>query len=293
MGLDVVLVPLGWDRLETGTTISGSPRYEWQELNDILRQAQNYGLRVILRVYNAPVWHTPFDAPLTSPPTDPQVMRNFMRAMVQYVNSNSNGNRVAGYVIWNEPNIPEQWGNRPANASEYMNLLQAAYQGAKSADDNTVIVSASLAPTETSFNGSINDLDYLDQLYNLGLADTVDFVGMSGLGYDHDPDFDPGIVDYSFTRLRYLRDIMVVNGHVDGKAWALEVGWLRDSRFDMGPFEPFKVSAAQQIQYITRAQEKADEEWIWLDTIIIWNLGFNRYYQPTSNFYWYSLEFPQ
>lgn len=283
MGLDVIVMPLGWDRLETGR---GRDAYNWGELDDVLKQAKRYGLKVVLRIYNAPAWHTPDGASPTAPPTDPERMQDLIRNMVRHLYVDELMDQVAGLVIWNEPNIPDQWGGQPANAEDYMALLKAAHKGVSYYD--LAIVSAGLAPTETG-NGAINDLDYLAQLYDLGLANYVDYVGAIGLGFQHDPDYDPGQASYSFSRLKYMHDIMVAKGDPYRRVWALEVGWLRESEHDMGAFNAYKVSAEQQTQYISRAFEKAEQEWTWLDLVAVWNLDFNRFYPKSSAFHWYTV----
>jgi len=286
MRMPVVHIPLAWQSLEVR-----NGEYEWEQLDDILRQVKNYGLRAILRVYHAPPWHTPFKAELTAPPTDPQTLYNFMYNMVSHIEKAGFTDRVVGYVIWNEPNIPEQWGGNAADPAHYMALLKAAYQGAKAANPDAIIVSAPLAPTATG-NGAIDDLTYLAQLYDQpdSLADYVDYVGMNGLGFQYDPDYDTGSAGYNFTRLKYLHDVMVSKGDTSHQVWVLETGWLRDSDYDMGSFEDFKVSERQQAEYLARAFHKAETEWPdWLNLMVVWNLGYDQYYSPTSNFYWYSI----
>ncbi len=215
-----------------------------------------------------------------------------MQALTIYVETEGYQDVVAGYVIWNEPNIQEQWfpGVAP-NPAAYMTMLKSAYKGAKAGDPAAVIVSAPLAPTSDTPNIAINDLDYLAQLYDLGLADYADYIGMNGLGFQYDPDHDTGTAAFNFTRLKYMHDIMLSKGDTQHKVWALEVGWLRDSSYNMGAFEPFKVSAEQQAQFLLHAFEKARYEWHdWLDLMTIWNLDFNHYYPPTSNFHWYAID---
>ena len=184
----------------------------------------------------------------------------------------------------------EQWDGQPPDPAAYMDLLKQAYTGAKEGDPKATIVSAPLAPTADSPGVAINDLTYLAQLYDLGLINYVDYVGMNGLGFQHEPDHDTGQPDYNFMRLKYLHDVMVAKGDKRHKVWALEVGWLRESSYDMGAFEPFKVSAEQQFQYLQRAFEKAEEAWCnWLDMMVIWNLDFKCHYPPESALHWYSL----
>ena len=284
MGLEAVVVPLGWDALEPA-----SWQFRWDELDDITTQAASYGLKVILRVYNTPSCYRPSGSDPTHPPEDPYAMERFMWRMTRHMNFEGRSQHVLGYVIWNEPNIPGQWGGQAASAWDYVQLLAAARRGVIRGDPDAVLVSAALAPTETG-NGAMNDLEYLDELYRWGFQYHVDVVGLNGLGFSHDPDHDSGQADYNFMRLKYLHDVMVANGDTSRKVWALEVGWLRDSESDMGTaFNSFKVSTADQSQYIDRAFQKAADEWSWMELMAVWNIGFSEYYPPTSNFYWYDI----
>lgn len=295
MGLDVVYHFLGWDTLEPQPG-----QYNWLILDDILAQVQAYGLQVVLRLYNPPDWYTShgsMTAALSAANRNAAIktrthtmIRNLMQALTRHVRTSGHRRTVAGYVIWNEPNILEQWDGQPPDPVAYMALLKLAYQGAKAGDPQAKIVSAPLAPTANKAGVAINDLSYLAQLYDLGLINYVDYVGLNGLGFQHSPDHDTGQAAYNFMRLNYLHEVMLAKGDDRHKVWALEVGWLRESEFDMGDFEPFKVTAEQQAQYLARAFEKAASEWCdWLELMVIWNLDFKCYYPPTSAFHWYSL----
>jgi hypothetical protein len=282
----VVLHYLGWDTIEIGNGV-----YDWESLDDILKQTDTYGLPVVLRVYNAPIWRRPPPGDqATAPPANPDDMREFMYRLVDRVENRDWRDRVAGYVIWNEPNIPEQWGGQPADATAYVSLLCAAYEGAKLADPNARIVSAGLAPTETG-GDAISDFDYLAQMYDAGLANCADMIGMQGLGFGRPPD-DTSPDGYNFRRLRQLHQVMLDKGDTIHKAWALEVGWLRDNDYDLGEaFNWREVSEEQQAEYLEEALGPATANWRdWLDLIVIWNLDFDRYYPPTSYFYWYAIQ---
>jgi hypothetical protein len=287
--MPVVYHYLGWDTIEVKPG-----HYRWNTLRDILKQVEAYNQKVILRIYNPPPWRMAEGAPVGGLPANNDDLKDFMQRLTEEVRYGSGRyearpEHVTGYVIWNEPNIKQQWGGQAPDAAAYMAMLKAAYEGAKAGDPAAVIISAPLAPTADIAGEAINDLTYLGQLYDNGLADYVDYVGMNGLGFQYSPDYDPGAAAYSFTRLKYLHDVMVAKGDTIHKVWALEVGWLRDSQYDLGDFNPYKVSDEQQIQYVARAFRKAETEWPWLDLIAIWNLDFDRHYPPTSNFYWYSL----
>ncbi|MEJ2555156.1 MAG: hypothetical protein P8186_02765, partial [Anaerolineae bacterium] len=77
----VVLHYLGWDTIEIGNGV-----YDWESLDDILKQTDTYGLPVVLRVYNAPIWRRPPPGDqATAPPANPDDMREFMYRLVDRV----------------------------------------------------------------------------------------------------------------------------------------------------------------------------------------------------------------
>lgn len=252
-------------------------------LDDIINQARAYNLKLILRIYDSASGESANTLPSTS------AFQGFMERLTTHVRNTQNSDVVLGYVIWNEPNLGSEWYRKSPNAAEYVALLQAAYRGAKRGDPNATIVSAPLAPTVGSPEIAVNDIVYLTQMYESGVIDYLDYVGMNGLGFQYDPDRDTGTAAFDFMRLKYLHDVMLQNGDIHHQVWALEVGWLRDSNCDLGSFNAYKVSKQHQIEYLTWAFQKAEQEWPWLDTMVIWNLDFYRYYPQDSAFYWYSM----
>ncbi len=283
MGAQVVYHFLGWDTVETRRD-----EYNWAILDDVLKQTRAYRQKVILRIYNPPAWRMAHGAPANSPPANSDDLKVFMSRLTVHVKEDGYQDQVAGYVTWNEPNIRQQWGGQAPSAAAYAALLQAAYEGAKAGDPAAVVVSAPLAPTGDQPGVAVDDLTYLGQLYDLGLANYADVIGMNGLGFQNAPGQDTGRPAYNFMRLKYLHDVMAAKGDAGRAVWALEVGWLRQSSYAMGSFEPYKVSAMQQAHYLQGAFKKAADEWPWLKLMVVWNLDFNRYYPPTSTFHWYS-----
>ena len=42
--------------------------------------------------------------------------------------------KIAGYQIWNEPNLSREWGGRPVSAQEYIELLQVCSEAIRRKD---------------------------------------------------------------------------------------------------------------------------------------------------------------
>ena len=110
MNFDWVVWPLQWSLAEPF-----DDDYRWLGLDELLANAQTEGLKVVLRVDSAPGWAmAPAGEEL---PYDLEAFGDFMFALASHC-----AGRVAGYVIWNEPNLPGNWGGSPS-PREYVQML--------------------------------------------------------------------------------------------------------------------------------------------------------------------------
>src|SRR5262249_16004091 len=136
-------------------------------------------------------------------------------------------------IIWNEPNLAFEWGYLPVSPADYANLLKAVYAPAHAANPNIVILSAPLAPTlepPGSPNG-LNDLLYLQGLYNAGAAPYFDAMAMHSYGFTYPPEAPPDPNVLNFRRAELLHDIMVKNGDGNKAVYITESGWNDNARW--------------------------------------------------------------
>jgi hypothetical protein len=113
--------------------------YRWQGLDELLDYADTLDLKVILRVDSAPDWAR--SGAQGAPPDLMSDFGDFMFALAAHC-----AGEVAGYVIWNEPNLPTNWGGSPS-APQYVQMLQAVYPRIKAADPDAAVVTAGMATT--------------------------------------------------------------------------------------------------------------------------------------------------
>ncbi|HUX87518.1 MAG TPA: beta-galactosidase, partial [Chloroflexota bacterium] len=266
-GFDWVLVQVKWSALEPARGV-----YDWSTLDDVLNQTQRYGLKPVLRVGDVPTWANGSSDP-TAPPLLLSDFGDFMAALVGHV-----GNRAAGYVIWNEPNLSAEWGGNAPDPAGYMALLQQAYVHAKAVNPETIIVSAPLAPTDDQDVYALDDRIYLAQLYADGLQFSSDVIGMNAPGFAYAPGDTSDPSQFYFTRVAQLHDIMVQNGDTTKQAWVLELGWLRDTSVALGPsYIWMEVPEADRAQYLVEAYQLAASEWPWMGVMFVWNLDYAQY----------------
>ncbi len=258
-------------------------QYDWAWLDDAVAKCESRDLNIVMRIDRPPAWANG-GGEETAPPTDPQYLRDFMHALVTRF-----GSRVSGYVIWNEPNLAAEWGGETPDAERYVNLLWAAYEGAKAADPSVTIVSAGLASTNDVSSRAVDDRVYLQRMYDAGAASAFDVMGSNPLGFASSPDDTSDPNHFYFSRVTELRDIMVSNGDASKSVWALELGWLYDTDVNLGDFNWMKVSPEQQADYLVRAYCKARQEWPWMEVMFVWNLDFSLHELASSHKYWYSI----
>jgi hypothetical protein len=240
----------------------------WDKYDRIVEMANRYGLQIIARLGNPPGWsRKDGDARGDfAPPDDFEDFGNFVYTVVRRYKS-----KITYYQIWNEPNIYPEWGEQPVDAAAYVRLLQIAYRRAKEADPECVILSAGLAQTLETGPMNLNDLTYLQQMYNAGVQGYFDVMGVMAYGLWTGPgDHRASPELTNFSRPQLIRDIMVRNGDADKPLWATEVGW-NTVPFDFPVFPLYgRVTEEQQARYAVQAYRRAQEEWPWMGVLNYW-----------------------
>ncbi len=262
------------------------PRSAWYKYDNILRLAQDQDMQLILRLDNPPKWsrHDGDARHSQAPPDDYADYAHF----VAQVASRYKG-QIRHYQIWNEPNIYPEWGEQPVSPEDYARLLQQAATAIRAVDSEAVIVLAAMAATttydgDTRAGGNLNDLVYLQRLYDAGAAPYFDVVAVQGYGLWSGPqDHRMHPLVLNFSRARYVRDLMVRNGDAKKPMWIAEMNW---NAVPPGMAAPFgRVSLEEQARYIPQAYQRL-QEWPWVELSNVWYL---KRAQP----YWEEREDPQ
>ena len=119
---------------------------------------------IVLMVGEAPQWASGS----TYQDTPPQDVADYAR-FVGFLAERYAGLGIAGYEIWNEPNISRFWGNRTPDAAAYVSLLQAASAAVRGADPETKVVFGGL---------STNDVPYVRAAYAAGAKGLFDVMAL-------------------------------------------------------------------------------------------------------------------
>jgi hypothetical protein len=237
-------------------------RFVWNHSDLVVDHAQRQGLRVIARLGYVPEWARPKET--TPLYLDRDHYADYARYAAEFARRYAG--RVDYIIIGNEPNLALEWGYLPVDPARYVDLLRVVYPAVKAANPAVQVLAGGLAPTlaPPGSDQAMNDLDYLQRMYDLGAARYFDILAIHAYGWHSEPDdpADPEVVN--FRRAELLHAIMAANGDGDKPAIITEAGWNDHPRWTRA------VRPGQRIDYTIRAYEIADQEWPWLLAVCMW-----------------------
>jgi hypothetical protein len=291
-GVTWIRQELPWEQIEplakgetTDPTYGGST---WTKFDDIVDRASATGMHLVLRLDTSPRWALPPDATdgLSPPINDDDYFDFVTQVATRY------RGKVAAYQVWNEPNLTSEWGHQPPDASAYARLLQGASSRIRAADPDALVVMAALSPTLTENSDAMNELVYLQQLYDAGARGAFDVLAVQAYGLRGGPD-DPrvGSEDVTFSRPTLIREVMERNGDSAVPVWATEMGWnVNPPSFAVQQFG--RVTPDLQARYTVRAFERAGEQWPWLKVGFVWFWKRADDTNRNQDWYWFRVAEP-
>jgi len=291
-GVGWIRQELPWEQIEPvakGQTID--PKYgnsTFEKFDDSVARANALGLKLILRLDTSPRWALPPDAPDgLAPPVHDQDYWDFAQQVAERYRG-----RVAAYQIWNEPNLSIEWGHRPPDAAAYAQLLRGAAERIHTADPQAKVVMAALAPTLTQNADAMDELVYLQHLYDAGVRGSFDVLAVQVYGLRGGPD-DPrtGSEDVTFSRPLLVRQVMLRNGDANVPVWGTEMGWnTNPPSFAVQRFG--RVTPSLQARYTVRAFERVRQQWPWLQVLCVWYWKRPDETDRDQDWYWFRLADP-
>jgi beta-glucosidase/6-phospho-beta-glucosidase/beta-galactosidase len=229
--------------------------FDWQHADEMVDHARAQGLTVIARMGFVPPWARP---PNTSvnylDENHYSDFADFVAAFAEHYRG-----RVEHLIIWNEPNVSFEWGQRPVSPEEYTELLKRVYARVKQANPEVKILAGALAPNLAPPNSTdaMNDLEYLERMYRAGAADYFDILAVHSYGWKSPADESPSPDRVNFRRTELLRGIMEKYNDDDMPVSITEGGWNDHPRWTKA------VTPAERIQNTLAAYDWCERtEWI-------------------------------
>jgi GH35 family endo-1,4-beta-xylanase len=239
--------------------------FHWEYTDWLLRAADYYHLRVVARLDQTLRWAGSDSTALNAPPDNLNDYGDFVAAVAERCRG-----RTFAYIIWNEPNLAREWGNRAPDPIAYTALLKLAAARIRAADPDARIVSAALAPTNENNAQAMDDRAFLHAMYAAGARETFDILAAHPYAFAHPPD-DPRGTDagLNFRRMGDLREIMITNGDAAKPVWITEFGYPTETPPEQAAL---RVGEPEQAHWTARAYEIAREEMPYVQMFTVWNL---------------------
>lgn len=277
----------------------GKGQFEWNEPDRITKAIDAAGLRVVARLDGHAGWaRAEVIFPDDGPPDRLSDWTDFLTALATRYRG-----RIHAYEIWNEPNLAREWGRRPPDAAEYVELLKASYGAVKKADPQALVITGGLSPTTDTGPNARPDAIYLQEMYAAGARGSFDLLGVHAAGFKSPPESDPGAVAadpaltnndpsavelrraYAFRRVEDLRQVMVEQGDADRRVAVLETGWTSDAR-PGSPYRWHAVSEQEKADYLGRALRYARSNWPWVAIMTVIYLPDPGWTADHEQLYW-------
>jgi len=266
----------------------------WDKYDNIVDLAEQYGLRMQVRLSNPPEWtHSNPDIGDFAPPDDLQDYVNFAVTVAERYKG-----RIHHYQIWNEPNIFPEWGNQDVSPEGYTELLCRTYDALKAVDPEIVVISGALAPTVSLTRRNLNDFIFLQLMYQAGAGDCFDILSMQGYGLNSGPtDRRMRITTVNYARNLYIRDQMIANGDAHKPIWISEAAWNPvpdpdevadiNARYNFG-----QVTEEQAARFMPIGYQRMLEEWPWVGVMNYWFFKRATDFEANQSFYYFRMVEP-
>jgi hypothetical protein len=263
----------------------------WGELDNIVSDANNQGVKLLASIVNAPSWAT--SNGLNGLPSREHF--NDFNFFVGSMAARYKG-RVQAYEIWNEENLAHENAGRVANASFYLDMLVGASNAIRANDPSALVLSGAPSATETNVSSiAISDITFLDQMFSdPRFNSSVDIVGVHPGGASNPPDTmwpsnpgpGPNYVtsgEFYFRRVETVRDLMVRKGLSNKPVWVTEFGWATRNNTPGYGFGN-SISYQMQADYIVRAFQLAKTNYSpWLTGMFLWQLNYAVSWKANNN----------
>jgi hypothetical protein len=286
-GFNVISAYVAWSAVEPSRgTFVFEQHNQWgqtaaNDLTNVITAARASNLKVGLRLDAPPAWAGPTVSAL-----DPADVEDYVYHLVKYA-----AGSLAYVEVFNEMNLPVEWGTTPVDPATYARLLAGAYRGARRADPSVTVVSAAPSQRTGGLGGTMEDTDWLEGLYAAGGAASFDALGMHAYLGNFDPSTDPSCSPMCFRDIELYRAVMVQHGDTARPALITEMGSLEQTSVYLGQYTWMELPTNQRADYLVSALHLASTQYPWLIGATVFNLDYAATYNlpNTSERYWFGL----
>lgn len=261
----------------------------WAKFDNIVELAAAQELEILARLDHPPAWSRslpPEEAGAFGPPDQVVDYGDFVAAVAERYRG-----EIRFYQLWNEPNIYPEWGEQTVSPERFAPFLCEGYRRIKAVDPEAIVVAPAISPTVALNYRDLNNIVYLQRLYDAGGGPCFDVLAAQGYGLFSGPSdyrLRPTVINYPHHL--FLRDVMVANGDADKPLWITEMGWNTVPEGLPNPFG--RVNAEQQGRYGVEAYERLLRDWPWVEVGGYWFYKRATDYEQGEPFYYFRLVNP-
>jgi len=266
----------------------------WDKYDQIVALAEQYDVQIMARLDNPPAWtHADAAAGSFAPPDDLQDFVNFAATVATRYRG-----RVRYFQVWNEPNIYPEWGEQAVNPEAYTEMLCQTYAALKAVDPQIVVITGALAPTLELTGRNLNDLIFLQRMFQAGVGDCFDVLSAQAYGFfSAATDRRTRPTTITFSRHRYIRDLMVANGQAHKPIWLSEVAWNAIDAPEVPPDvtarEAYGVTTPEQAaRYLPEAYRLTQREYPYVGVMFTWFFKRAADYERGQSWYYFRMVDP-
>ncbi len=260
----------------------GSSRPEENDLTNVVAGARTSGLQFMLRLDDVPEW-----AGGKLYLVRPSDVEDYAYEAVKFAQGT-----ISYLEVFNEANLPREWGRSPVDPAGYVNILRAAYRGAKRADPKVKVISAGPAQRTGGFGGTMEDVAWLDAFYAAGGKAYFDLLGIHAYLGSFPADTDPATcTPMCFRDVDRYRAIMQKYGDEGKQAFITELGTLEQTSVDLGPYAWMELPPDKRADHLVGALQLANSQYRWIVGATVFNLDYatTSWVPQTSEQYWFSM----
>ncbi len=157
-GATWIRVDLEWDQIAPNAPVvatdPGDSRYDFEGVDELIRDATARGLKPFISVHDAPDWaERPAGGPHGTNNPPPAALADFFTAIARRYSGTYGGlPRVSAYEVWNEVNasfffMPQKDGNgRPLSPDLYRAIVNAVSAGVHGVHPDNLVIAGGLFP---------------------------------------------------------------------------------------------------------------------------------------------------
>jgi hypothetical protein len=205
-GLDWITIDFDWERYWPSQDISPN----WQTLDNVMAKIGPTDLAVMISITNAPDWAKTINGP------DTAATANLSLNIVQRYPNN-----VLAIELFPSANTSFGWG-APPNAKAYAELLLGVQSTLAGNGFNQTLLATGIEPSSNPQAA----LNFLEDLYALGIASFSPVISLRLPRLSHPPETQPGDVSgYTLRFYEDVRQIMLAYGQQNDLIWITRFDW--------------------------------------------------------------------